>query len=341
MIDQAGKSACDWALDVLGCQASHIEAIGSDASRRRYFRLFLEPNQAKWLTDGPRPSLILMDAPPKQEPLGPFIDIQKRLAEIGLHVPSLLHVEETQGWMVLSDLGSDSYLDRLNRETADGLFEDAHQALLAMQSRASTEGLDAYDAPRLLAEMSLFTDWFLTHHWGVEPTDDEWDQWDLLCALIIRWALDQSTVFCHRDFMPRNLMVSQPNPGLLDFQDAVIGPVSYDPISLYMDAFIDWPRSYVDQALERYRQQAKAHGMDVPDHADLWRRMCDLMSIQRHLKVIGIFARIAYRDGKPRYLRDVGRFFNYITETAQRNPELEALTDLIKTWESRKKVGQL
>ncbi len=343
MIDEAGQRACDWAFDVLGCQASRVEAIGSDASRRRYFRLFLEPDQAGTVADGLSSTLIVMDAPPEQEPLGPFIDIQERLTQIGLHVPAILHVEQTQGWMVLSDLGSTSYLDRLdpkNVDAADDLFEDAHQALLMMQSRASTEGLSAYDASRLLAEMSLFTDWFLTHHWGVEPTDEEWDQWDLICAGVIRWALDQPKVFCHRDFMPRNLMVSQPNPGVLDFQDAVIGPVTYDPISLYMDAFISWPRSYVDQCLERYRQQAKAQGIDVPDQVDLWRRMCDFMSIQRHLKVIGIFARIAYRDGKPRYLTDVGRFFDYITETAQRNPELQALTDLIQVWESRQVAPQ-
>jgi len=343
LIDPAGQRACDWALDVLGGQTSGIEAIGSDASRRRYFRLFPETDQAGWGADGLSPSLIVMDAPPEQEPLGPFIDIQQRLAQIELHVPTILHIEKTQGWMVLSDLGHTSYLDRLdpnNVGDAENLFEDAHQALLVMQSQASTQSLSTYDASALLAEMSLFTDWFLTHHWGVEPTDEEWDRWDLTCALVIRWALDQPGVFCHRDFMPRNLMVSQPNPGLLDFQDAVIGPVTYDPISLYMDAFISWPRSYVDQSLERYRQQAKAQGIDVPDQADLWRKMCDFMSIQRHLKVIGIFARIAYRDGKPRYLKDVGRFFNYIAETAHRNPELHDLVDLIKNWESRQKARQ-
>lgn len=335
MIDAAGQRACDWAFQVLGCAPGPIETIGSDASQRRYFRLLPCSNESTPNQSGLAHSLIVMDAPPDLEPLGSFIDIQKRLAKTNLNVPDILHVDRERGWMVLSDLGSGSYLDELNQSNADDLFEDAHQALLTMQSLASTEGLEAYDAPRLLAEINLFVDWFLTHHWGVEPTDEESAQWDLICALIIRWALDQPKVFCHRDFMPRNLMVSQPNPGVLDFQDALLGPVTYDPVSLYLDAFISWPRPYVDQSLERYRRQAKATGLDVPDQADLWRRMCDFMSVQRHLKVIGIFARIAYRDGKPRYLKDVGRFFAYLTDTCARNPELQDLADLIKAWQSR------
>lgn len=335
MIDEAGQRACDWAFQVLECAAGPIETIGSDASQRRYFRLLPCPDESPSDHQGLTRSLIVMDAPPDLEPLDSFIDIQKRLAHANLHVPDILHVNQDKGWMVLSDLGSVSYLDQLTQRNADDLFEDAHQALLTMQSLAPTQGLASYDAPRLLAEINLFVDWFLTHHWGVEPTDEEWAQWDLVCALIIRWALDQPKVFCHRDFMPRNLMVSQPNPGVLDFQDAVLGPVTYDPISLYLDAFISWPRSYVDESLERYRQQAKALGLDVPDQADLWRRMCDFMSAQRHLKVIGIFARIAYRDGKPHYLKDVGRFFDYLTETCARNPELAVLTDLIKAWQNR------
>ncbi len=336
MIDAAGQRACDWAFDALQCNPGPIEPIGSDASQRRYFRLLPQANESKKNAQTLTQPLIVMDASSEREPMGAFIDIQGRLKEAELHVPDILHIDQDHGWMVLSDLGSETYLDKLNQSNANALFEDAHQALLTMQSAVSTQGLAAYDAPRLLAEINLFTDWFLPHHWGVEPTDDEWAQWDLVCALIIRWALDQPQVFCHRDFMPRNLMVSEPNPGVLDFQDALIGPISYDPISLYLDAFISWPRSFVDQSLERYRQQAKAVGLAVPEHAELWRRTCDFMSVQRHLKVIGIFARIAYRDGKPRYLEDVGRFFSYLTDTCTRNPELKALSDLIQAWQSRR-----
>lgn len=325
-MDERAKEAIAWASHQLKVEPSSIEAIGSDASHRRYFRLMLDTS-----------SVIVMDAPPALEPVAPFIDIQKRLSQAQVHVPTIKAIDETNGWLVLSDLGRTSYLECLNTDNADALLGQAAQALIQIQTRAPTAGMCHYDAARLLAELNLFTDWFLAHHWHVTPTEDELDQWDWVCALLVRWALDQSQVFCHRDYMPRNLMRAEPNPGILDFQDAVIGPISYDIVSLYMDAFISWPRSRVNQWLEDYRQNAEQAGLEITQDPSLWLRTCDLMATQRHLKVIGIFARIAYRDGKPKYLQDTPRFFEYLKDSISNNPELAPLESLLTQWSARRK----
>jgi len=324
-MDDRAEQAIDWAIAKLGRERIAIEPIGSDASPRRYFRL--SETADSW---------IVMDSPPNQVPVAAFVHIQSRLQEAGLHVPEIFAADEEHGFLLLSDLGRTTYLEALNKDNAIALFEDAEQALLCMQRNTSTEGMPKYDAASLFAELNLIMEWFLPHHWQVEPTDEELDIWDSVCATLVRWALDQPQVFCHRDFMPRNLMVSTPNPGILDFQDALIGPMAYDITCLYMDAFVSWPRDDVDQWLEAYRQKAAQHGLPVPEDSRLWLRMCDLMSAQRHLKVIGIFARIAYRDNKPKYLQDVPRFFAYLEKTIARNPELEPLRALWKAWASRR-----
>ena len=324
-MDERAACAQAWAFTTLNDSSWAVETIGSDASARRYFRL-IKPNQ----------SVILMDSPPATEPIAPFMDVQERLKAAGIHVPEILAAKPTEGFLLLSDMGHTAYLESLRGSNPDSLFDDAEKALVTIQTQASTAGMSHYEPAKLLSELNLFIDWFLTHHWRVEPSADELDDWDELCACLVRWALDQPQTFCHRDFMPRNLMVSQPNPGVLDFQDAVIGPISYDPISLYLDAFISWPRDYVDARLEQYRQHALREGLEVPNNQAVWLQTCDLMSTQRHLKVIGIFARIAYRDGKPRYLSDVDRFFNYLGQTIHRRPELQRLAHLLEAWADRK-----
>jgi len=281
-----------------------------------------------------------MDAPPERETLEPFIDVAGRLQRAGLHVPRILAEDRARGFLLLEDLGERPYHQVLDAENANPLFADAMQALTRIQTRAGHEGLPAYDAGRLMQELALFPDWFLTHHWRVEPSDAELDDWDLLCALLIRWALDQPQVFCHRDYMPRNLMVSDPNPGIIDFQDAVVGPISYDPVSLFRDAFISWPEARVDAWLEDYRLRGLEAGLPLPDSGEMWRRTCDFMGVQRHLKVIGIFARIRYRDGKPHYLEDVPRFFRYLDFAIARNPELAPLGRLLEDWRRRRQLAQ-
>jgi len=313
-----------WAEQAGGGRVATVESISSDASFRRYFRL-----------TGQGKSRILMDAPPEKEPLKSFIDIALRLKSC-VRVPEILAKDLDQGFLLLTDLGSTPYHQALDEDSAGQLYADAIDSLICMQTRAPIDGLPSYEPALLMREMDFFVDWFLRRHWQVEPHDDELDEWDHLTALLIRWALDQPQVFCHRDFMPRNLMVTDGKPGVLDFQDAVIGPISYDPVCLFRDAFLSWPEARVDDWLESYRQSAESSGLPVPHDPDFWRRTCDFMGVQRHLKVIGIFARICHRDGKPRYLDDHPRFFSYLDHAVGRNPELTALDKLIKRWSERR-----
>ena len=240
-------------------------------------------------------------------------------------MPEILARDTERGFLLLGDLGDRPWHKALDEHNADAMFADAIGALVTMQENADCRELPEFDAALLLRELSLFPDWFLARHWAVEPTDPELDDWEMVCMTLIRWALDQPQVFVHRDFMPRNLMVSDPNPGILDFQDAVVGPISYDPVCLFRDAFLSWPAERVDGWLENYRQRALAKGLPVADDARLWQRTCDLIGVQRHLKVLGIFARIRYRDGKKRYLEDAPRFFAYLKAAIDRNPELGPL----------------
>ncbi|MDX1626553.1 MAG: phosphotransferase [Wenzhouxiangellaceae bacterium] len=314
----------EWAADALGEAPDDVEPASPDASFRRYFRARLG--------DGTR---ILVDAPPEREDSSRFVDIAGRLAAAGLNVPDVLAADLDRGFMLLTDLGTRPYFRVLDDDNADALFGDAIDALVRMQAKASTDGLPDYDAALLLRELELFPDWFLRRHWQVEPTESELDEWEIVCMTLLRWALDQPKTFCHRDYMPRNLMVCEPNPGVLDFQDAVAGPVAYDPVCLFRDAFISWPHSRVEDWLEAYRTRAMTAGVEVPDSPSMWRRSCDLVGAQRHLKVLGIFARIRYRDGKPHYLEDAPRFFAYLRGTIDRNPELAPLGRLLVRWGER------
>jgi len=298
--------------------------VSSDASFRRYFRI-----------TGADQSRVVMDAPPEREATAPFVDIAGRLRRAGLNAPEVLAEDRQRGFLLLTDLGERPWHAVLDERNADAMFGDAMAALSTMQRKVDAEGLPQYDAALLLRELSLFPDWFLARQWGIEPTDVELDDWEMVCMTLIRWALDQPRVFVHRDFMPRNLMVSEPNPGILDFQDAVLGPISYDPVCLFRDAFLSWPPDRVDAWLEDYRKRALAEGLPVPEDSQLWRRTCDLMGVQRHLKVLGIFARIRYRDNKPKYLEDAPRFFAYLKAAIDRNPELALLDRLLGVWRAR------
>lgn len=323
-LDQRARQALEWAARHLDWPDPGFAPASSDASFRRYFRI----------THGAE-SRIVMDAPPDAEALEPFVDVARRLAAAGLNVPEVLAGDRARGFLLLTDLGARPWHQVLDEDNAAGMFADALGALTAMQARADPTGLPEYDAALLLRELALFPDWFLGRHWQVEPTETELDDWEMVCMTLIRWALDQPQVFVHRDFMPRNLMVSDPNPGILDFQDAVLGPISYDPVCLFRDAFLSWPPELVDGWLDDYRRGALEAGLPVPGDRQLWRRTCDLMGAQRHLKVLGIFARIRYRDGKPHYLQDAPRFFAYLKAAIERNPELGLLDRLLGAWRTR------
>lgn len=325
MHDERRDQAERWAAEQLGWARWQSASVSSDASFRRYFRLRHDGH-----------TRVVMDAPPEHEDTAAFADRASRLAAAGVHVPDILAHDPARGLMLLEDLGERPYHHVLDEDNAAALFDDALAALVRIQARAYTAGLPEYDPATLMGELALFPDWFLARHWQIEPTDGELDAWDMVCATLIRWARDQPQVFCHRDYMPRNLMVADPNPAIIDFQDAVRGPISYDPVCLYRDAFVSWPPERVDAWLQDYRRRAMDAGLPVPEDAELWRRTCDFMGVQRHLKVIGIFARIRYRDGKPGYLEDSPRFFAYLEHAMARNAELGELARLLVAWRRRR-----
>ncbi|ROO03374.1 aminoglycoside phosphotransferase [Pseudomonas moraviensis] len=297
-----------------------LTAASSDASFRRYFR---------WEGDGR--SFIVMDAPPPQENCKPFVDIAFLLAKSGINVPKIYAEDLERGFLLLNDLGNKTYLDVIDGENADALFHDALQALLAFQQLPMVAPLPGYDVALLRRELELFPEWYVKHELGIEFDAAQQQQWQHISQLLIDSALAQPKVLVHRDYMPRNLMLSEPNPGVLDFQDAVYGPVTYDVTCLFKDAFLSWPEERVRGWLESYWQQASA--LDIPVQTDFedFLRASDLMGVQRHLKVIGIFARICHRDGKPRYLADVPRFFSYIEAVIARRPELAELQALFSS----------
>ncbi|ROM73819.1 aminoglycoside phosphotransferase [Pseudomonas brassicacearum] len=295
-----------------------LTAASSDASFRRYFR---------W--EGEGRSFIVMDAPPPQENCKPFVDIAFLLAKSGINVPKIYAEDLDRGFLLLNDLGNQTYLDVINGENADDLFRDALQALLAFQQLPMVAPLPSYDVALLRRELELFPEWYVKRELGIEFDSAQQQLWQQASDLLINSALAQPKVLVHRDYMPRNLMLSEPNPGVLDFQDAVYGPVTYDVTCLFKDAFLSWPEERVRGWLVAYWQQAGALGIPVQPDLEDFLRASDLMGVQRHLKVIGIFARICHRDGKPRYLGDVPRFFAYIEAVIARRPELAQLDELL------------
>ncbi|WP_444757483.1 aminoglycoside phosphotransferase family protein [Pseudomonas sp. A014] len=298
--------------------AGSLTAASSDASFRRYFR---------W--EGGGHSFVIMDAPPPQENCAPFVAIDHLLASAGINVP-VIHAQDLErGFLLLSDLGRKTYLEIIGDDNADALFADAIDALLAQQQLPMQGPLPSYDAALLRRELELFPEWYVGRELKLTFTEAQQASWQRISQQLIDSALAQPKVLVHRDYMPRNLMHSAPNPGVLDFQDAVYGPVTYDITCLFKDAFLSWPQARVDGWLRSYWDKAQAAGIPVQPEFEEFQRASDLMGVQRHLKVIGIFARICHRDGKPRYLTDVPRFFAYIDEVIARRPELAELGQLI------------
>jgi aminoglycoside/choline kinase family phosphotransferase len=295
-----------------------LTAASSDASFRRYFR---------W--EGEGRTFIVMDAPPPQENCKPFVDIAHLLSSSGINVPKIYAEDLKQGFLLLNDLGRKTYLDVIDSDNADEMFADAIDALLAFQQLPMDAPLPSYDVALLRRELELFPEWYVKRHLGIELDAAQQAVWMRVSSLLIDSALAQPKVLVHRDYMPRNLMLSEPNPGVLDFQDAVYGPVTYDITCLFKDAFLSWPEERVAGWLEGYWRKAADAGVPVQADFAEFRRASDLMGVQRHLKVIGIFARICHRDGKPRYLADVPRFFAYIEAVLARRPELVELGNLL------------
>ena len=300
-----------------------LETASADASFRRYFRV----------ADGAR-TWIAMDAPPAQEDCRPFVRIAAMLRAAGVHAPDVIAQDLEQGFLLLTDLGRQTYLHVIDTGNADRLMADATVALVRWQL-ASREGeLPPYDKALLKRELDLFPEWYVGRHLGVTLTPAERASLEEVFARILESNLAQARVYVHRDFMPRNLMVSDPNPGVIDFQDAVYGPVSYDIASLARDAFLTWEEERVLDWTIRYWERARKASLPVPaDFAAFWRDV-EWMGLQRHLKVLGIFARIKHRDGKDGYLEDAPRFIAYVRHATTRYGELAPLARLMDRLES-------
>ncbi len=309
-----------------GLRAETLRPASADASFRRYLRL-----------DGDGASFIVMDAPPAHEDVRPFVHVAQLMHAAGLNAPAILEQDAEHGFLLLGDLGSRLYLQELqaavhtgDSATINGLMRDATAALLVWQEKVDASSLPPYDDALLRREMQLFPDWCVAQEYGQTWTDAQQAQWQAVTDLLVKSALSQATVAVHRDYMPRNLMVASPNPGILDFQDAVRGPISYDVASLLRDAFISWDEEQEIDWSVRYWQQAKKLGLPVPDDfGDFWRQL-EWMGLQRHLKVLGIFCRLKHRDGKPKYSQDLPRFFRYAHHVASRYNGLGALARLLE-----------
>ena len=319
-----------WMVDDLGFADSRIEPASADASFRRYFRV----------TRG-ADTYIVMDAPPDKENVAPFVSIAQALAAMNLNVPIVLARDVSQGFLLLSDLGSRLYLDELKahdergeQDGIDRLYAEALKALVTMQTAggAAARELPPYDRALLLREMELFPEWFLGRHIGLVVGDRERRMLDRLFDALVQAALSQPSAFVHRDYHSRNLLLTQDNnPGILDFQDAVFGPITYDAVSLLKDCYIAWPAERVHRWVLAYREQLMQAGTPGVAAAAAFVRWFDLMGVQRHIKVLGIFARLYYRDGKPGYLKDLPRVLDYTRAAATAYPETAEFAEFLTT----------
>lgn len=307
----------EWARHALAAPELVLEAASADAGFRSY-----------WRTRSHLPPHIVMDSPPGLEDVRPWLAMRALLDEGGVRVPRVLAEDVEAGFLLLEDLGSQTFLHQLNADNADALFDAALGQLLTLQAIRPPATLARYDEALLLRELRLFDEWFCQRHLGLTLDCAALETLDGAYRLLVDSALAQPQVLVHRDFMPRNLMPADNGPAVLDFQDAVTGPIAYDAMSLFKDAFLSWPPQRVEGWLRRYHARAGAAGLPVPE----WPRFlrdAELIGIQRHLKVIGIFARLHHRDGKPRYLADVPRFFSYLDEALPRHPALAGLARLL------------
>jgi aminoglycoside/choline kinase family phosphotransferase len=307
-----------WLQQVLPEQTFSLAPASSDASFRRYFRISLDTR-----------TLIAMDAPPAHENCAPFIHVAQLFSAAGVHVPEVLAQDLQLGFLLLSDLGADTYLEQLNDASADALYRDANEALIHIQCASKPGQLPPYDAALLMREMRLFPDWYVARHLNAELTPGQTEVLENALQLVLSNVLAQPAVYVHRDYHSRNLMVSEPNPGILDFQDAVYGPITYDLASLYKDAYIAWDEARVLDWTIRYWEDAKRARLPVADDFGAFYRDFEWMGVQRHLKVLGIFARLYHRDGKQGYLKDMPLVMCYLRTACERYRALGPLLQLL------------
>ncbi len=317
--DQRIRLIREWLNDLLNGEPYTLASASADASFRRYFRVTWPAGQA-----------IVMDAPPNREDSRPFFAIAKAMRGMGLNVPEILAEDCARGLALLGDLGEVHYLQALNNDSADSLYEEAMSALLHLQTGTLQLKLPDYDEALLQTEMALFPDWLVARQLGLELAEEQREVLEKAQERLAASALDQPRVPVHRDFHSRNLMaVAQGGPGIIDFQDAVIGPVTYDLASLLRDCYIEWPEDRISSWVVHYFDSARAAGLIPGVDLATFIRWFDWMGLQRHLKAAGIFARLNLRDGKPGYLGDIPRTIGYLCRVSAQYPELAAFHDLM------------
>lgn len=313
-----------WAAQQLGVDSLDIAPASADASFRRYFRVTAKGRD-----------YIVMDAPPAHEDCRPFIAVAKLFGESGVHVPQVLAANLEQGFLLLTDLGNTTYLAALNEGTARELYLASNDALIQIQQASRPGVLPEYDRALLTRELMLFPEWYVAKHLGVALSDEQSATLHAVFEHLLANNLAQPQVYVHRDWHSRNLMVSDPNPGILDFQDAVYGPITYDLASIYRDAYIQWDEEHQLDWVIRYWEKARAARLPVrEDFGDFWRDF-EWMGAQRHIKVLGIFARLYHRDGKDGYLKDMPLVMSYLRKVCERYIELKPMFYLLDALEEK------
>jgi len=310
-----------WTRQVLDDAGLILASASADASFRSY-----------WRTWHAGRSWVVMDSPPAQEDPRPWLEIGARLSAAGLHVPAVQAQDLEQGFLLIEDLGSQLYLPALNDNTVDALYDDAMNALLRMQRDVDTAGMQPYDHAFLQRELEIMPEWFLRRHLGDTPECEAWDVLESAFTVLLKNALEQPRCFVHRDYHSRNLLIVGTNsPGIIDFQGALLGPVTYDLASLLRDCYIVWDRERVEAWVESYRRRLQAARLVAADvDRERFLRWFDLIGLQRHIKVLGIFCRLYYRDGKHGYLDDLPRVYDYVVDVAGRYPELADFVALLR-----------
>ena len=317
-----------WLQQLFPGNSCTLAPASADASFRRYFRASFADGSTR----------VVMDAPPSHEDCRPWLKIQALFAEAGVHVPQVLASDIGRGYLLLSDLGSQTYLPVLDERSAPALYADAIDALISLQKASRPGVLPEYDEALLRRELDLFPEWYLGKHLGMTLDDKLKQMLETVFRRILDVNLAEPKVFVHRDFHSRNLMVTRPNPGIIDFQDAVYGPISYDLVSLLRDAYIKWEEELALDWLVRYWEKARKAGLPVHEDFGDFYRDYEWMGVQRHLKVLGIFARLYHRDGKDGYLKDMPLVFGYLRDACARYEALMPLLRLLNEIEGKTTV---
>ena len=310
-----------WLETVYPDQPFELSFAAADADFRRYFRATFSDGR----------TVVCMDAPPDKMSVAPYLKVQKLFHMV--NVPQVLHVDETQGFMVLNDLGSTTFLTAMTQEKNEAahkaLLLEAVGELIELQLASRSGVLPEYDREVMLREINLFPEWFVAKELGRELNFKQRRLWQQTVDTLLPPLLAQPKVYVHRDYIVRNLMLQEGRPGVLDFQDALYGPISYDLVSLLCDAFIGWDEEFVLDLVIRYWERARAAGLPVPPEFDEFYRWFEWMGVQRHLKVAGIFARLYHRDGKDKYRPEIPRFLNYLRRVSRRYQDLAPLYALL------------